>query len=129
MAEEVCNAPVLLDMVLWVWLQRMHHIRELDAITDEEHGDVVANKVKVALPATESNDDGSLQHLIIADYHRQNQHCIVIAYYITTHINSHYQQKWVQHCTKVGETLCQGDYWCSLHQQSGATMSAFATAL
>ena len=35
--EEVGNAPVLLDVVLGVGLERMNHVRELHAIADEEH--------------------------------------------------------------------------------------------
>ncbi len=35
--EEVGDAPVLLEVVLGVGLQRVHHVGELDAVTDEEH--------------------------------------------------------------------------------------------
>jgi hypothetical protein len=35
--EEVGDAPVLLDVVLGVGLERVHHVRELDAVAHEEH--------------------------------------------------------------------------------------------
>ena len=35
--EEVRNAPVLLDVVLRVGLERVHHVWELDAVSYEEH--------------------------------------------------------------------------------------------
>jgi hypothetical protein len=35
--EEVGNAPVLLDVIPGVGLQSVHHVRELDAIANEEH--------------------------------------------------------------------------------------------
>jgi hypothetical protein len=36
-AEEVCDAPALLDVVLGIGLQAVHHVGELHAVTDEEH--------------------------------------------------------------------------------------------
>ena len=36
MTEEVHYAPGLLDVVFWVWLQGMHHIRKFHSIADEE---------------------------------------------------------------------------------------------
>ena len=53
MGEEVCNAPSLLDMALGVGLERVDHVRELDAIPDEEDGEVVANQVPIAFPVEE----------------------------------------------------------------------------
>ncbi len=50
MREKVSNPPVLLDVVLGVGLQGMDHVRELDAITDEEDWHVVTNKIPVTLP-------------------------------------------------------------------------------
>jgi monoamine oxidase len=38
-------------VVLGVGLQAVHHVGELHAVPDEEHRDVVAHQVKVALPA------------------------------------------------------------------------------
>jgi len=35
--EEVGNAPILLDVVLGIRLQRMHHVRKLHSVPDEEH--------------------------------------------------------------------------------------------
>ena len=35
--EEVHDAPALLDVVLRVGLQGMHHVRELHAVPHEEH--------------------------------------------------------------------------------------------
>ncbi len=35
--EEVSDAPILLDVVLGVGLERMHHVRELYAVADEEN--------------------------------------------------------------------------------------------
>lgn len=51
--EEVSNPPVLLDMVLWVWLQGVDHVREFDSIPDEEDRHVVAHQIPVALPGVE----------------------------------------------------------------------------
>ena len=51
--EEVEDAPVLLDVRLGVWFERVHHVRELHAVADEEDGEVVAHQVPVALPGVE----------------------------------------------------------------------------
>lgn len=53
MREEVSNSPVLLKVVLWVRLQRMDHVRELDAISDEKDWHIVSNQVPVTLPGVE----------------------------------------------------------------------------
>ena len=53
MGEEVCNAPSLLDMALGVGLECVDHVRELDAIPDEEDGEVVADQVPIAFPVEE----------------------------------------------------------------------------
>jgi hypothetical protein len=52
-AEEVSDPPSLLDVVLGVGLQRMNHVGELHAVTDEKHWDVVAHHVEVALACVE----------------------------------------------------------------------------
>mmetsp|Transcript_15125 Transcript_15125/g.37689 ORF Transcript_15125/g.37689 Transcript_15125/m.37689 type:complete len:240 (+) Transcript_15125:1588-2307(+) len=51
--QEVHAAPVLLLVVLGVGLERVHQVRELHAVTDEEHRHVVAHQVKVALARIE----------------------------------------------------------------------------
>ena len=51
--EEVGNAPALLDVVLGVGFQRMHHVRELHAITDEEHWEIISHEVPVSLTCVE----------------------------------------------------------------------------
>ncbi len=53
MREEVSNPPVLLNVVLGVGLQGMNHVRELDAIPDEEDWHVVAHQIPVTLPGVE----------------------------------------------------------------------------
>ena len=47
--QEVQHPPILLDVGLWVGLESVDHIRELDSIADEEHGEVVSHNVKVTL--------------------------------------------------------------------------------
>ena len=47
--EEVSNAPALLDVILGVGLQRVHHVWELDAIPNKEHREIVSHQVPVAL--------------------------------------------------------------------------------
>lgn len=53
MGEEVCNPPVLLDVVLRVRLQGVDHVWELDAVPDEEDRHVVAHQIPVTLPGVE----------------------------------------------------------------------------
>jgi len=55
MREEVSNPPVLLNVVLGVGLQGMNHVRELDAIPDEEDWHVVAHQIPVTLPGVKLN--------------------------------------------------------------------------
>ncbi len=47
--EEVGNAPALLDVVLRVGFQCVHHVRELHAVADEEHWEVISHQVPVSL--------------------------------------------------------------------------------
>ena len=53
MREEVSNPPVLLNVVLGVGFQGMNHVRELDAIPDEEDWHVIAHQIPVTLPGVE----------------------------------------------------------------------------
>lgn len=39
--QEVQHAPALLHVLPWAGLQTVHQVHELDAVADEEHGDVV----------------------------------------------------------------------------------------
>ena len=57
--EEVEDAPVLLDVRLGVGLERVHHVRELHAVADEEDGEVVADEVPVALPGVELDGEAT----------------------------------------------------------------------
>ncbi|KAI5307774.1 hypothetical protein KEM55_007458, partial [Ascosphaera atra] len=49
LAEEIPGSVMgsgrLWDLVLWLWLDSMNKIGELDSILDEEHRDVVANDI------------------------------------------------------------------------------------
>lgn len=53
--EVVQDPPVLLDVGLWVRLESMDCVRELDRITDEEDREVVPHKIIVALRHTKND--------------------------------------------------------------------------
>ena len=52
--ERVVGALRLRDLSVRVWLAGVDHVRELDAVLDEEHRDVVADQVVVALVGVEA---------------------------------------------------------------------------
>ena len=49
MGEEIEDPPILLDVGLGIGFEGMDHVGELEAITDEEDGEVVSNEVEVTL--------------------------------------------------------------------------------
>jgi hypothetical protein len=56
--QEVQHAPALLDVLPRAGLQAVHQVHELDAVADEEDGDVVLrprHKIISALGLTESS--------------------------------------------------------------------------
>lgn len=58
-AEKVPDAPPLLEMATGIRLQRVDHVRELDAVANEEHGEVVADQVVVTLARVEFHGEAA----------------------------------------------------------------------
>lgn len=54
--EEVSNPPELLDVVLGIGLQCVHHVWELHAVSHKEDREIVAHQVPVAFPAGKSKE-------------------------------------------------------------------------
>ncbi len=57
--EKVSDAPALLNVVLGVGLQGVDHVRELDAVADKEHREVIAHQIPVPLARVEFDLQGA----------------------------------------------------------------------
>lgn len=57
--DEVVEAPGFLPVGNRVWLERVDHVRELDRIADEEHLEVVAHQVPVAVLGVELDGESA----------------------------------------------------------------------
>jgi len=57
--EEIEDPPILLDVGLGIGFQGMDHVGELEAITDEKHGEVVSDEVEVTLPGVKFDGKSS----------------------------------------------------------------------
>ena len=51
--EEISDAPELLNVVLGVGLERMHHVWELHAVPHKEDWEVISHQVPIAFPTGE----------------------------------------------------------------------------
>lgn len=54
--EEVSNSPELLDMILGIGLESMHHVWELHAVPHKEHWEIVSNQVPITFPAVQNKN-------------------------------------------------------------------------